>query len=88
MKDESRNHQPAVINDAENFPPPAEDVVKLDDATARVIGEMNRAIDNLIAQRQGALTVFMHQRGLSGEWQCDAAGRELRRKPAERPADK
>lgn len=60
--------------------------VPLDDATIAMLQELQQAAQQqqafLEGQRQGALLLFMKQKGLTGKWGIAPNGRELIQEPS------
>jgi hypothetical protein len=56
-------------NQSENYP--------LDEATINLLAEFQRAAADINARLQGALTLFLRQHKLEGNWSVAPNGREL-----------
>lgn len=56
-----------------------EETYQLDEETAAYLFELLEQIKGLNAQAQGALTLYVRQHKLKGQWRIADNGRELRR---------
>ncbi len=64
MEEQQNNEQ-----QQENFP--------LDEAAIQLLADINSQMQQLQAQRQGALVLFIRQHKLQGNWQVAENGKEL-----------
>jgi len=69
---EPQNWSGPVTDGADNCYP-------LDEAAIAVFAEGFKQLDNLNAQMNGALRLFLRQHKLEGQWRIAANGRELER---------
>ena len=66
-------------NQTDNYP--------LDEATINLLAEFQRAAADINARMQGALTLFLRQQKLEGNWAVAPNGRELVKQHAAAPAE-
>jgi hypothetical protein len=63
-----------------------QDNYPLDEATINLLAEFQRAATDINARMQGALTLFLRQHKLEGNWSVAPNGRELVKQTAAVPA--
>ena len=63
----------------ENAGAAAEDTFPLDDAAIAICADFRQQAQMIEAQARGALSLFMRQHSLTGNWQLAPNGRELER---------
>lgn len=54
-----------------------QELFPLDDAAISLLADLRSQMQNIQAQFQGALVLFIRQQGLKGNWQVHENGREL-----------